>query len=204
MSFAAWLSVASICLLGAVSPGPSLAVVLRHTLQGSRRNGMLTALAHGAGVGLYAFLVALGLGGLLKQQPWLYEVLIYAGAAYLAWMGWKALRAGSGSQLDSTSNLTATSAAEAMRDGFLVAFLNPKIAIFFVALFAQFIQPGQVLEAKLIMAATAWLIDTGWYLLVAYGLSHSLALPWLQKQAVWINRITGVLLLLLALRVVTL
>ncbi|WP_404418067.1 LysE family translocator [Marinospirillum sp.] len=204
MSFAAWLSVASICLLGAVSPGPSLAVVLRHTLQGSRRNGMLTGLAHGAGVGLYAFLVALGLGGLLEQLPWLYEVLIYAGAAYLAWMGWKALKAGSGSQLDNPSGLPAASAVSAMRDGFLVAFLNPKIAIFFVALFAQFIQPGQALEAKLILATTAWLIDTGWYLLVAYGLSHSLVLPWLQKHTAWINRITGVLLLLLALRVVTL
>ncbi|MDR9469206.1 LysE family translocator [Marinospirillum sp.] len=204
MTFTAWLSVASICLLGAVSPGPSLAVVLRHTLQGSRRNGMLTGLAHGAGVGLYAFLVALGLGGLLEQLPWLYEVLIYAGAAYLAWMGWKALKAGSGSQLDNPSGLPAASAVSAMRDGFLVAFLNPKIAIFFIALFAQFIQPGQALEAKLILAATAWLIDTGWYLLVAYGLSHSLVLPCLQKHTAWINRITGVLLLLLALRVVTL
>lgn len=204
MTFAAWLSVASICLLGAISPGPSLAMVLRHTLQGSRGQGMLAALSHGAGVGFYALLVALGLGGLLKQLPWLYDVLVYAGAAYLAWMGWMALRAARAGKLQSYESLNHGSLLAAVRDGFLVAFLNPKIAIFFVALFAQFIQPGQALEGKLILAATAWVIDTGWYLLVAYGLSHSQVLPWLQQHAIWINRITGVLLLLLALRVVTL
>ena len=204
MSFTAWLSVAGICLLGALSPGPSLAIVLRHTLQGSRRLGILTSLAHGAGVGLYALLVVLGLGGLLQRYPSLYEGLLYAGAAYLAWLGWKALQANARDHFNTTAGPTTTSAAEAIRDGFLVAFLNPKIAIFFVALFAQFIQPGQPLQGKLLLAATAWLIDTGWYLLVAYGLSLSQILPWLQARACWINRITGVVLLVLALRVVTL
>ncbi|SFB78803.1 Threonine/homoserine/homoserine lactone efflux protein [Marinospirillum celere] len=204
MTFAAWLSVASICLLGAVSPGPSLAMVLRHTLEGSRWQGMLAALSHGAGVGLYALLVVLGLGHLLAEQPLVFSLLTYAGAAYLAWLGWKALSAAGSGQLQTPQGLGEGSLLAAIRDGFLVAFLNPKIAIFFVALFAQFLQPGQALEGKLILAATAWMIDTGWYLLVAYGLSHSLVLPWLQRHALWINRITGVLLLLLALRVVTL
>ncbi|WP_114416199.1 LysE family translocator [Marinospirillum perlucidum] len=204
MTLTAWMSVASICLLGAMSPGPSLAVVLRHTLQGSRRHGMLTGLAHGAGVGLYALLVVLGLGSLLEQLPWLYELLIYAGAAYLAWMGWQALRATRASALETSEEVATTSTKAALRDGFFVAFLNPKLAIFFIALFSQFIQPGQSLEAKLILAATACGIDTGWYLLVAYALSHSKVLPWLQRQSIWINRLVGCLLLLLALRVVTL
>ena len=204
MSFTAWLAVAGICLLGAMSPGPSLAIVVQHTLQGSRRLGVLTSLAHGAGVGLYALLVAVGLGRLLEQQPWVYELLIYTGAAYLAWLGFKALRASGNSALNPATTTTASTQFSALRDGFLVAFLNPKIAIFFVALFAQFIQPGQALQGKLLLAATAWLIDSGWYLLVAYGLSHPRLLPWLQHQARLINRITGVLLLLLALRVVTL
>jgi len=204
VSFSAWLSVAGILLLGAVSPGPSLALVLKHTLQGSRRHGLLAAGAHGTGVGIYALLVALGLAGLLQQLPWLYEILIYAGAAYLAWIGWQALTSGPAIQFETPNGQASSSGLKAIRDGFLVAFLNPKIALFFVALFAQFIQPQEALTTKLLLALTAWLIDTGWYLLVAYGLSHSLILPWLQKHALWINRLTGFLLLILALRVVTL
>ncbi|SFX67317.1 LysE family translocator [Marinospirillum alkaliphilum] len=203
MTLAAWLSVATICFLGAASPGPSLAMVLRHTLSGSRRNGIIAALAHGAGVGLYALLVVLGLGRLLVELPGLYQLLAWGGAAYLAWLGIQALRAGQTSALHADA-LQAPTALTAVRDGFMVAFLNPKLAIFFVALFSQFIQPGQSLETKLILAATAWSIDTGWYLLVAFGLSHSQVLPWLQQRARWINRITGCLLLLLALRVITL
>jgi threonine/homoserine/homoserine lactone efflux protein len=203
MTLSAWLSVAGICLLGAASPGPSLAMVLRHTLSGSRRHGMIAACAHGAGVGLYAWLVVIGLGRLLLEWPALYQLLTYGGAAYLAWLGIQALRAGQASALH-PERLPAPTAIAAMRDGFLVAFLNPKLAIFFVALFSQFIQPGQSLDTKLLLAATAWSIDTGWYLLVAFGLSHSRLLPWLQQHATWINRITGALLLLLALRVLTL
>lgn len=203
MTFSAWLPIASICLLGAISPGPSLAMVLRHTLVGSRRNGLIAATAHGAGVGLYALLVVFGLGHLLLEWPGLYQLLTYGGAAWLAWMGWQALRAGQGNRLNpATTESPGTQAA--IRDGFLVAFLNPKLAIFFVALFSQFIQPDQSLETRLLLAATAWSIDTGWYLLVALGLSHSSLLPWLQNHGLWINRITGGLLLLLALRVITL
>ncbi len=54
MTWATWLAVVSICALGAMSPGPSLAVVLRHTVQGGRRAGSLAAVTHGLGVGLYA------------------------------------------------------------------------------------------------------------------------------------------------------
>lgn len=204
MTFAAWFSVAAILLLGAISPGPSLAVVLKHTLQGSRRLGLTTALAHGAGVGLYALLVALGMASLLQQLPWLYEALIYAGAGYLVWLAWQALTTKASIQAQAKPQTTAVSYNAAIRDGFLVAFLNPKIALFFVALFAQFIPAEQPLQAKLLLAATAWLIDTGWYLLVAYGLSHSRLLPWLNQKALWINRAIGLALLLLALRVVTL
>ena len=58
------------------------------------------------------------------------------------------------------------------------------------------------LLAKAIIVATAIMIDGGWYVLVAVGLSHSRVLPWLQRRAHWINRLTGVLLIALALRVV--
>lgn len=65
MALSVWLSLALVCMMGAMSPGPSLAVVLKHTLSGGMKNGMLAALSHGIGVGLYAAASLLGLGALM-------------------------------------------------------------------------------------------------------------------------------------------
>lgn len=202
MTLTAWLSVATLCTLGAISPGPSLAMILRHTVKGSRRHGIIAAFAHGIGIGLYALAAVAGVATLLHQFPTLEKGLTWAGAAYLAWIGGQALRS-SGSAFiplkHNTVNMT-----EAARDGFLTAFLNPKIAIFFIALFAPFVGSDQGMLSKVIIALTAWGIDTGWYLLVALGLSHSQLLPWLQAKSRWIDRITGVALIAIALSVILL
>lgn len=201
MTFNDWLSVAAFCLLGAVSPGPSLAVILRHTVTGSRRNGMAAAVAHGAGVGIYALAVALGLGHLIAQYPQAYQAMTYLGAAYLAWLAIQMLR----SQTANAENPSVTPARGiALRDGFFIVFSNPQLIIMLAALFSQFIQPGQSYAIGFLLAATAWIIDTLWYLLVAFGLSHSKVLPWLKTQTRWINRISAAILFLLVIRVITL
>ncbi|QNI02187.1 LysE family transporter [Halomonas sp. SH5A2] len=200
MPFSLWLSLAAVCAVGAMSPGPSLALVLRHTLGGGRLVGVTAALCHACGVGIYAFLTVLGLGALIVQWPALFQLITWVGAAYLAWLGIKALRAGSAGAMQQQA--MATSGARAAREGVLVALGNPKLILFFVALLSQFVTPEMSLVAKALIVVTAMVIDGGWYVLVAVALSHSRVLPWLQRRAHWINRVTGVLLLALALRVV--
>ncbi|SEN03996.1 LysE family translocator [Halomonas caseinilytica] len=199
MPFSLWLSLAAICAMGAMSPGPSLALVLRHTLGGGRTPGVVAALSHALGVGLYALLTVWGLGALIERFPSLFQAITWAGAAYLAWLGIKALRAGRSGALNADAMVT--SGMQAAREGMLVALANPKLILFFVALLSQFVTPDMSLAARAIIVCTAMLIDGGWYVLVAVGLSHSRVLPWLQARAHWINRATGVLLLALALRV---
>lgn len=199
MPFSLWLSLAAVCAMGAMSPGPSLAMVLRHTLGGGRLPGVSAALAHALGVGLYALLTVWGLGALIVRFPMLFQAITWAGAAYLAWLGIKALRAGRAGALQATG--LATSRRQAAREGMLVALGNPKLILFFIALLSQFVTPEMSLAAKAVVVLTAMVIDGGWYVLVALGLSHSRVLPWLQARAHWLNRITGVLLLALALRV---
>lgn len=200
MPFSLWLSLAAVCAMGAMSPGPSLALVLRHTLGGGRLPGVAAALAHALGVGFYALLTVWGLGTLIVRFPLLFQAITWGGAAYLAWLGIKALRAGRAGALDAAT--MATSRRQAAREGVLVALGNPKLILFFIALLSQFVTPEMSLAAKALVVLTAMVIDGGWYVLVAVGLSHSRVLPWLQARAHWLNRLTGVLLLALALRVV--
>ncbi|TDO02498.1 MULTISPECIES: LysE family translocator [Halomonas] len=200
MPLSLWLSLAAVCAMGAMSPGPSLALVLRHTLGGGRLPGVTAALAHALGVGFHALLTVWGLGALIVRFPLLFQAITWGGAAYLAWLGIKALRAGRASALDTVA--ASTSRRQAAREGVLVALSNPKLILFFIALLSQFVTPEMSLAAKTLVVLTAMVIDGGWYVLVAVGLSHSRVLPWLQARAHWLNRITGVLLLSLALRVV--
>lgn len=200
MPFSLWLSLVAICAMGAMSPGPSLAMVLRHTLGGGRAPGVVAGLSHALGVGFYALLTVWGLGALIVRQPLLFQVITWGGAAYLAWLGIRALRAGRGGSLDAGG--VSTTRRQAARDGVLVALGNPKLILFFIALLSQFITADMSLVAQGVIVLTAMLIDAGWYVLVALGLSHSRVLPWLQARAHWVNRATGVLLLALAARVV--
>jgi len=82
--------------------------------------------------------------------------------------------------------------------------LNPKLAFFFIALFSQFVSAELVLADKLIMMGTASVIDAGWYIIVALVLSHSQVLKKLQSKSATIDKISGVILLGLAMRVLTL
>jgi len=199
MNLATWLTVVSICALGAMSPGPSLAVVLRSTLHGGRRNGYIAAITHGAGIALYAFICISGLAFLISASPDFYRYFRWVGAAYLAWLGLRGLMAKATPEGILPEASTSTSAA---RDGFLIVFLNPKIAVFFIALFSQVIGPETTWLARIVYTTTAWFIDTAWYLIVAWLFSSPRWLSRLQHNAVWFERLFGIILLALAIRLV--
>ena len=202
MTLTTWFSLVAICCLGAMSPGPSLAVVLRHTISNGRAHGMATAVSHAAGVALWALLTVWGLAILVVEWPLIYKLLTYAGAMYLMWMGIKALRSKGTGPLQVEPIIAPMS--EAARDGLMVSLLNPKLAFFFIALFSQFVSAELVMADKLIMMGTASVIDAGWYIIVALALSHSQVLEKLQSKSATIDKISGVILLGLAMRVLTL
>ena len=201
MELSNWLALVTICTVGAMSPGPSLAVVMRNTMRGGQSHGVLTALGHGAGVGLYALMTALGLALIIANHPLLFDAIRYGGAAFLAWLGIKALLAKPSSEGDATAAHHITGRQGAF-EGFMVAFLNPQLAIFFVALFSQFVHVDTDWLHSSIMMLTAGGIDAAWYVLVALVLSRGPVLAWLKAKSIWLDRLSGIVLLALALKVV--
>ncbi|WP_339518857.1 LysE family translocator [Pseudomonas proteolytica] len=147
-----WIAVITITLLACISPGPDFAMVSRNGLLLSRRAGVLTAVGIGLGVLVHVCYTLLGLGLVLQQTPWLFNVLKLAGAAYLVYLGIKMLRSKPAvEQLDAPP--PALSDLQALRTGFLTNALNPKTSIFIVSLFMGVVRP-----------------DTGWSLQIGYGL----------------------------------
>lgn len=196
-----WFSLLAICLMGAMFPGASLAVVLRNTLNHSRLHGMVTGISHALGIGLYALLSVLGLVLLLQQSPLLVEAISYAGAVYLLWLGYQGLIAKAHTGRHAAIQTHQTTLLDAARDGLLMALLNPKVGLFFLALFSQFVQENMSFAAKAVFVSTITLVDGGWYVLVASVLSCSRLLDTLRQQQVWVERILGGILILLALKI---
>ncbi len=204
MTLSIWFSILAICVLGAMTPGPSLAVVIRYTVNGSRQHGLAAALLHALGVGGWALMTIWGLALLLTRSPLLFQWLTWGGAAYLAWLGVKALRAGAGGGALAVETQAVVPVWRAGLDGLMISLLNPKLALFFIALFSQFVGYASTLADQLLMVATAAGVDGLWYVIVALVLSRSAILERLQRKAHWLDRASGVILIAMALRVITL
>ena len=200
MSIPLWLAVAGICLAGAITPGPSLALVLRHTLSGGRRQGMLTGIGHGLAVGLYALATVLGLAALMIALPGAFQFAQWAGALFLAFLGIQGLRRKPAPAADRPPAMI--QGPHAFRDGFLMAFLNPHAAVFFLALFSQFIQPATPLSAKLLYVCTALVIDMIWYVSVAWFFSRPVWLQRLERYSLWLERFFSLILIGFALKLI--
>jgi threonine/homoserine/homoserine lactone efflux protein len=199
MSFSQWWPLALVCLLGAISPGPSLAVVARHSMSGGALGGILCAVTHGMGIFLWAMLMVSGLGTVLVTQPSWFDAIRALGASFLLYLGARTLL-----QNNQEFQMVSDSSDERTRagwDGLLIALCNPKIALFFAALFSQFIQPQPTLTEKLVVAVTAASIDAFWYVLVAISLSRLVVTRPFQRYVTLLNTVFGAILIMLSLTV---
>jgi len=190
MELSAWISIASICAVGAMSPGPSLAVVIRNTVSGGRLQGVLTGVGHALGVGIYASAAVFGVAVLLGQYPAMVRGIELLGGGYLLWLGVQAFLHADKKK----DGAAADSQHLGFVDGFAISGLNPKIAVFFLALLGPFIPPEASSAERLCVAAMAMLIDGSWYVTFAIGLTKTGAAGWLSRHGAWLDRILSVLL----------
>ncbi|MHC2484654.1 LysE family translocator [Rhizobium leguminosarum] len=135
-TFVAFL-VASIIL--AITPGPGVFYILTRTLNQGRRAGLASILGIAFGNLGNAVAASIGLAAVLSASSAAFLIVKFAGAAYLIWLGIKALR---GTSADLEIERPQTSSTRLAVDGFWVALLNPKTALFFAALLPQFINPA--------------------------------------------------------------
>ena len=151
-----------------MSPGPSLATVLRNSMVGGRRHGVLTGLGHGLGFGIYAFLAATGMATAISASDTAVEVLRWAGIALLVFLGYRFARAALAppfQPLDPHGNRASSRAGFAQ--GFLIALFNPKILAWMLAIYAPFISADLGIAVLLGMALMGMCIDATWYVTVA-------------------------------------
>jgi len=198
MSFVEWSSLALVCLMGAASPGPSLLVVLNQTVNGSRLNGVVTAFSHGAVVGFWALITVLGISQLLLHIPLLQWVLSIFAVIYLLFLAWGAWNGGK-VQITTARDVGSKSLFSAVSDGAAIALFNPKLALFFLALFTPFVDTQRQFSEQYLLVLTPWITDTVWYLVIVLLLSRPASLAWLEQRQQIINKLLAIALVVIAM-----
>ena len=176
------LPIALALLLGVMSPGPSFLVVAHTAVTSSRPRAVLVALGLGVGAGVLAMLAAFGVYLLIESDPVLYRSLTAFGGLYLlylAWIIWQAAplnssedSAGIGEgESEKNEEKRAGDALKAFVLGLVTQLSNPKTIIVIAGIFAALLPENSPPYTFLWLFLMAWLIDTGWYSLLAIGLS---------------------------------
>jgi len=168
-----WLYVTAVFLISA-TPGPNMLHVMTQSIHHGPRRAMMTMAGLMSAVLLCLIASALGLGALLKASPRLFDMLRYAGVAYLIWLGVKAWRApvGDAGAVGATraQSTGAKSAGALYGTGLLTGLSNPKLIIFAAALFPQFIDTARPFSVQLaILVVSFVVIESFWYSVYALG-----------------------------------
>ncbi|PRX47873.1 threonine/homoserine/homoserine lactone efflux protein [Prauserella shujinwangii] len=200
-SWSQLLTFAGVVLVGAMSPGPDFAVVLRHAATSGRRAGTATALGITAGVAVWSLGTAIGVAALLAASAVAFTVVKLVGAAYLGFLGVKALLAAcrAGPPVEVAAG-AGTSVPRAFREGLLCNVLNPKCAVFFVALLPQFLPADPTPADTALVSAVPVVLTALWFVVVAnvVGALRRLLAARRVRQA--LDAATGTLLIAVGLR----
>lgn len=200
------LAVALVSLLAAISPGPDFFIVLRNSLCYSRKEGLLTALGVSLALIVHLAYTMVGLGVLIAETPILYNILKYAGAGYLFYIGLSGLlssfKKAPSLDVKYAKSINQIEPFKAFKQGFLTNLLNPKAAIFFISLFSQFIDASTPVSLKLAYALTNWSITLGWFLFLSYLITVGKFIGKIDRFRVYIDRVMGGALMLLSIKII--
>jgi threonine/homoserine/homoserine lactone efflux protein len=186
-----------IAVLVTLTPGAGTANVIRSALRGGWRSGVLTIAGNSVGVIVWGLLSVLGVSALIAASEVAFLVLKITGACVLVWLGVQSLRH-AGRPVDAVPR----AGRRPFVDGLITSTANPKLAIFFIALFPQFVgDRGSVLPTTLLMVALVVALDFVWYTALAVLVSRARDAYSGSRLSRRVERLTGVVLIGLGARV---
>ena len=194
MSFFVWSQLALVCLLGAMSPGPSLALIIQNSINYNRLSGILASIAHGLGICVYATVTVFLLEFILQNSEKIFFFIQISGSIFLIVLGLFFILKKNNKNKIKTYKINSNSFSQ----GFIIAIINPKILVWFTAIYSQFIDINASIVDKTILILTPSIIDAIWYSLVAilvtgYGLKE-----FFNKRKFIIEKVIGTLFIFIA------
>lgn len=201
--------IAVVHLLAVASPGPDFAIILKQSIRYDRRTAVFTSFGIATGILLHVTYSLVGIGLIIASDERLFTGLKYIAASYFCYLAWHSLRAkkpdNSQGDLGVVGGELASdypSIKKAFFTGFLINGLNVKATLFFVSLFSVIIIPQTPFVIKLSYGLYMTLATAAWFVFLSYLLTHPKIRVFLQVKGYLLDRVMGVILLLLAVQLV--
>ncbi len=188
MSLLIFLKIFAVCLLGAMSPGPSMVVVINNAIFKNRLNGILTSIGHGVGIGIYALFAVLGIALIIKTNLYVFNVIKFLSIIFLVYLGINLMITNDKLEFDGKD---INSGFTSFVQGLSISILNPKIFIWFVAIYSQFMSVDNDMIFNTILILTASIIDAIWYVILTLLVTTNIALDFIKDKSVLLQKFVG-------------
>ncbi|WP_323084097.1 LysE family translocator [Providencia alcalifaciens] len=196
------IMVATIAALGMISPGPDFFLIIKNAARYQRSAAMMTALGIIVAIALHMSYCVAGLAVLITTTPWLFNILKYAGAAYLIWIGIKSLMPQKAQSVDLMGNQHEhVTFKKAFMQGFLCNVLNPKATLFFLAIFTQVLSVDSTFSEKLWFAFIIWGLAVIYWPILVCLIQSAPVRKGLAKVQKYVDKVLGVVLVAFGIRV---
>ena len=196
MSFFLFIKIFLICLFGAISPGPSMLLVINNALK-SKLNGFMSAIGHGLAIGLYALFSVIGLELLTHNYYNIFIILKILSIIFLFYIGMISITKNKKENLLVKDN-NVKNYRIAFLEGFTIAILNPKIFIFFTAIYSQFLSLDNNIVLNFTLVSTAMIVDMMWYIILTILVTVLGFKNFFYKRIFLIRKIVGLLFILIS------
>ena len=196
MTIILFFKIVLVCLLGAMSPGPSMVVVLNNAIFKNKLNGILTALGHGLGIGIYALFAVIGIDFIIEKNLAFFNSLKLLSVIFLFYLGTQALIKKNNLEFNEKDLVHGS---QSFFQGLSISILNPKILIWFLAIYSQFMTLNNDNLFKLFLVLIASIVDALWYILLVNLVTAKNILELIRSKAYMIQKIVGCLFIILSI-----
>ena len=196
MSLITLSQVLLVCLLGAMSPGPSMVVVINNAIFRNRYHGILTSLGHGIGISIYALFAVLGLGLIIDTNIIIFNSVKILSIIFLIFLGMKSL---TNKEALNFNEKTIEGGLTSFLQGLSISILNPKILIWFIAIYSHFMSENNDYIFNVILITAAGAIDAAWYVCLTLIVTSKLSLDKVKNNNFLISKIIGLLLIFISI-----
>lgn len=200
-------SLMAIFSFGIVAPGADTAMVMRQAIVHGRKAAILTSFGIGTALMFHVSYTILGLGLIISKSILMFNMIKWAGVAYLIYIGIQSLRSGvvklDASGLDATKKTAPQSAFKGYALGFMANALNPKPVFFFLSIFSTVVSvhtPGIIKFGYGIVMASCLIT---WFVAMSFALTHPKMRARFERSSKWINRTSGAVFIAFGLKLAT-
>ena len=199
MSLVTFIQIFFACLIGAMSPGPSMVVVINNAIFKSRYHGILTSIGHGIGISIYAIFAVIGIGLIIKTNIIIFNSIKIISVIFLIYMGIKSILNNTKISFDQEK---LTGGATSFFQGLSISILNPKIFIWFIAIYSQFMSEDNETIFNISLIIIAGVVDTLWYFSLTILATTNKSLKFIKSKSDLLSKIIGYLFLILGIVII--